>query len=106
SMQLQTQAQRIDAWINGRSVAVRDGKISVSTPISSVSQVALRIEQEPGIYGGAVFLEPVAFDCGTGEISLGDWSQLGLASYSGIGVYEKEIHLDRHQLGGKVVLEL
>jgi hypothetical protein len=72
----------------------------------TVSQVVLRVVQEPGTYGGAVFQEPVEFTCETGQIPLGDWSPLGLANYSGIGVYGKTIALNRQQVAGKVLLEL
>src|SRR5690606_23844111 len=85
---------------------VQDGVITLPAAIPSVSQVALRVEQEQGTYGGAVFSEPVAFTCEQGQIALGDWCQYGLATYSGIGVYGKDIELTKTQLAGKVLLEL
>ena len=106
SMRLKIQARAVTAWVDGRPAPVRDGVVSVEGATPAVSQVVLRVEQEPGTYAGAVFLEPVAFTCEEGRIPLGDWTQFGLASYSGIGVYSKEISLKKPHLAGKVLLEL
>jgi len=58
------------------------------------------------VYAGAVFEEPVAFEIDEGRITLGDWCDAGLATYSGIGIYGTEVELDKAQLAGQVVLEL
>lgn len=105
-MRLHTSARHVEAWIDGKSVPVRDGTIALGQARSTVSRVALRVEQEPGTYAGAVFDEPVAFTCATGTINVGDWSQFGLATYSGIGVYSTEIALTTAHLTGKVILDL
>jgi glycosyl hydrolase family 2 len=68
--------------------------------------VALRVEQEPGVYAGAVFDEPISFICTEGQIGLGDWSQHGLATYSGIAIYSAEVSLTSAHLKGRVLLDL
>jgi hypothetical protein len=105
-MRIAAKARGIEAWINGEKVLVRNGEIKLRSPIKQVSQVALRVEQEPGTYAGAVFPHPVAFDCEEGEINLGDWSDSGLETYSGIVVYTKTLDLGKTQVGGKVILDL
>lgn len=105
-MRLRTRARAMEAWVDGRPVDVRDGTISLPAPVAAPSRVALRVEHVPGVYGGAAFDEPIAFDCAEGRIELGDWSSQGLATYSGIGVYATEIALTASQAAGRVVLDL
>ena len=97
---------KVQAWVDGESVPVEGGQIRLSAPRYATSQVALRVEQARGAYGGAAFADPIAFECGTGQISLGDWSTQGLATYSGIGIYSREVRLDKTHLRCKVVLDL
>jgi len=66
----------------------------------------LRVDQEPGIYAGAAFPEPVAYECKEGEITLGDWSPQGLESYSGAVLYSKVVALNKEHLKTSVVLDL
>jgi hypothetical protein len=105
-MRITAKARGIEAWINGEKVPVENGAIKLGSPVKQVSQVALRVEQEPGTYAGAVFPEPIAFDCQEGEMGLGDWSDYGLETYSGIVVYTKAVNLGKGQLQGKVILDL
>src|SRR5262249_19866125 len=103
---LQLQARAAAAWVDGALVPIRAGKISFAAAKPSVSHIALQVEQKPGTYAGAVFPEPVAFECEAGRIPLGDWSQYGLASYSGIGVYSQQFALESEHLRHRVVLDL
>jgi len=105
-MRLAAKARGIEAWINGEKVPVQNGAIKLASPIQQASQVALRVEQEPGTYAGAVFSQPIAFDCSEGEIGLGDWSNYGLETYSGIVVYGKTVNIREDQLRGKLILDL
>ncbi|MFA5204946.1 MAG: glycosyl hydrolase, partial [Lentisphaeria bacterium] len=104
---------QVQAWVNGRkcrAAATEDGKIRFTvTPAKSGRDavVALRIEQERGVYGGAALPEPVTFDCEEGAIALGDWSQTeGLASYSGGLRYRTTLNLTAAQAGSKLQLDL
>jgi alpha-L-rhamnosidase/Glycosyl hydrolases family 2, sugar binding domain len=106
AIHLQSQATAMHAWIDGKPASIEGGKILLSPPRRDVSQVALRVEQERGSYAGAVFQEPVAFECEVGQVALGDWSKFGLSTYSGIGVYTKDIELENTHLKGKVILNL
>ena len=72
-------ARGVEAWVDGRPVTVHDGEIVVHEPAPRGAIVALRVRQEAGTYAGSVFPDPVAFECGDGEIPLGDWSEHGLA---------------------------
>jgi hypothetical protein len=106
TIQLQMQARRVRAWIDGETVSIESGTIHLTNARRAVSQIALQVEQEPGSYAGAAFSDPVTFECDVGEIHLGDWSPYGLATYSGIGVYTKEVSLSKVHLLGKVFLDL
>jgi hypothetical protein len=63
------------------------------------------VEQKPGGYAGAAFLEPVAFDCKEGQIPAGDWSRYGLQTYPGAAVYGTSLHLQGAHLQGRVYLD-
>ena len=108
---------RIQAWADGREMAVSAGKprpdgatefqATVTQPTAKPAVIALRIEQERGCYGGAALPEPIALTCGAGEIALGDWSGMGaLASYSGGAWYRKTMALTPEQAGGRATLDL
>jgi hypothetical protein len=106
TIHIASKSRGIEAWVNGKKVVVQNGEVKLESPVKNTSQVALRVEQEPGTYAGAVFPQPIAFDCEEGEISLGDWSDFGLETYSGIVVYSKTLDLGKTQVGGKAILNL
>ncbi len=91
------------AWCDGTeaSVAIRrtcgDGlhetRFVIANPPQRISTVAIRVEPAAGFYGGDIMAEPVRLECGAGEISLGDWCDFGLATYSGSAWYRKTIAL-------------
>ncbi len=87
-----------------------NGKIRFTIPEAvsgNDAMVALRIEQERGVYGGSALPEPVAVACAEGAIALGDWSQMeGLASYSGGLRYRTSLNLTAAQAEGKLQLDL
>ena len=85
---------RVQAWVDGKEVAVKDDKAVVSTPSAAPVPVLLRIEQERGEYGGAALTEPIQLECAPGRIALGDWAAIdGLLSYSGGAWYRKTVAL-------------
>ena len=106
SMKLSACTRDVSAWVDGRSVEVANGKVHLETPMEGVSQVALRVEQEPGAYAGAAFPLPVTFECEEGRIPLGNWCEYGLETYSGGAVYTTEVVLEKRHLEGKVLLDL
>lgn len=106
AIRFDTQARALQAWVDGRPVTVELDRILLSAGQPGVSQVAVRVEQEPGTYAGAAFREPVSFECEEGQIALGDWSKYGLSTYSGIGVYAKEFELETAHLRGRIILDL
>jgi hypothetical protein len=105
-MRLHADARLVEAWVDGERVDVNDGAIALSSPRANTSVVALRVEQHAGTYGGAVFTEPVEFICDAGRIRIGDWSEQGLPTYSGIGVYGTTIDLDDVASDERLVLDL
>ena len=82
------------AFVDGKETPVsREGGVRLSEPAGEGSVAVLRIEQDQGRYAGAAFRSPIRLRIDEGTISLGDWSQKGLLSYSGIGVYTAEIQM-------------
>ena len=107
----------IQAWAGGRSLPVeRDAvlphgmtqyRVQVTEHRPETVEVALRIEQERGFYGGAALPEPVILDCGPGLMAAGDWSQdSALACYSGGAWYRKTVSLTAEQVQSRVLLNL
>lgn len=110
---------KMEVWIDGikQNVTFTKGdksvpnakkfKVSINNPNRKSVTVAIRINQEQGIYGGAAFPEPLTLHTGIGEIDLGDWSKKGvLEAYSGGAVYRKKIIIDKEQVGNKIMLDL
>ena len=105
---------RIGVWVDGVEADVRefplgsDGaqpyQVIVTRPSERSVMVAIRVEQERGCYAGAVFPEPVSLECGPGKAPAGDWSQLGLETYSGAAWYRKRVVLSG--VGARTVLDL
>ena len=106
TLRLDVDAENVQVWVNGAETAFRDGLIRLDAPVADVSQVALRVEQKPGVYAGAAIRQPVRFECADASLPLGDWTQYALESYSGGAVYKKKFTLTEKQLQGEVVLDL
>ena len=118
SMRTKLFGKRVRVWVDGESVHDQiiecsppdkrsaDVEIQLSTPIARCSQVSLRVETVPGCYGGAVFDEPVVFDCQPGEIEAGDWCDQGLEAYSGALIYTRSLTLDQIDPETKIILDL
>jgi hypothetical protein len=107
---------KVRAWAGGKELTVEQGasladgttalKAAIAQPEAGPVNVALRIEQQPGYYAGAAIPEPIALDCGPGQIALGDWSKVGvMATYSGGAWYRKKITLSPEQTRGRVTLQ-
>lgn len=106
ALRLALDARGVKAWVNGEAVEVKKDRIELDSPVEDVSQIALRIEQKPGRYGGAAFTAPVVFECGQGQAELGDWCDYALESYSGGAVYSREFALEPHHLECRIRLDL
>ncbi len=102
---LNTEAS-VRAWVDGREVSVDEDTVTVSPPSRDVATVALRMEMVPGAYGGAAFSSPIDVRLGGGTMPLGDWTEAGLPTYSGIGVYEQTVHLTEDEVAQQPVLDL
>jgi hypothetical protein len=67
-------------------------------------QVAVRLRQANGLYGGSAIPEPIVFESGKGIIQLGDLGQNeSLKSYSGGMWYHKTINLSNEHANSKQV---
>lgn len=78
---------------------------SPKTAKRKTSTVTLRLELEPGYYAGAAIPEPVNFECGVGLAKLGDWSALGLSTYSGAAWYRYDVEI-RQEKNYRVIVDL
>ena len=107
----------VQAWADGIPMTVTagaaraDGAVEYTAAVAQPNplgvKVALRVAQERGYYGGAALPEPIALDCGPGQMALGDWSQTGaLADYSGGAWYRKTVTFAPEQARGRVMLDL
>lgn len=92
-------------WVDGELAEPTDGWVHYATD-SVRPQVAVRLEHDHAGYGGAGWSGPIR--CRTTEVPvpLGDWCALGLASYSGIGVYRTTMTVPDLDAGDAVILEL
>ncbi|MFZ4455052.1 MAG: glycosyl hydrolase [Bacteroidales bacterium] len=73
-------------------------KVFFPDSIQKSAQVALRIEQTPGLFGGAALPEPIRFVCGKGKIQLGDLANnQSLKTYSGGMWYRKTLNVTSQQ---------
>ncbi|MDE0069883.1 MAG: glycosyl hydrolase [Caldilineaceae bacterium] len=106
TLHLDVDGESVQVWVNGAETADRDGQFQLDAPLADVSQIALRVEQKPGVYAGAAIRQPVRFECADASLPLGDWSQYALESYSGGAVYKKKFTLKENQLRDEVVLDL
>jgi hypothetical protein len=108
---------KVQAWAEGEPLNIiagtqrADGSFAYKATLRRVSplpvQIAIRVEQERGYYGGAALPEPVLEDCASGAIALGDWSLIdGLSSYSGGAWYRKNVELTAAQTRRAVSLDL
>jgi hypothetical protein len=107
----------VQVAVNGKEVKIvalekqddglTDYSASFKRPYASMSTVAIRIELQPGYYGGAAIPEPIELTCGKGTIHAGDWSQMGvLRHYSGGLWYRKNITLKSENVQGRTILDL
>jgi len=95
---------RLKAWVDGKELAVKAGRIEVTEPSAKLVPVLLRIEQDCGCYAGAALPEPIRLECAAGQITPGDWSKIdGLLSYSGSAWYRKTVEIPP---ADRVILDL
>ena len=88
---------------------IRWETLKFDEPFERAATVALEIEPEPGVCGGAVFTEPIRLNCGVGTAELGDWNGRGvLAGYSGGAKYGKSFvwEKDEESANERVWLDL
>jgi hypothetical protein len=97
---------KVQAWVNGDPVTVRDGVAVLADPPVGVSKVALRVQLQPGAYAGAAFTEPIGIELKGGSVKPGPWSDYALPTYSGIGVYTQTLTLSAEDISMPLTLDL
>ena len=97
---------KAQVWVDGQPAQVRDGVVHVTNVPTGMSTVAIRLEMEPGKYGGAAFPLPIGLELGGGTIQPGLWSDFALPTYSGIGVYKQVVTLTGQEVGRRTTLDL
>lgn len=75
-------------------------------PFRTRATAAIRLAPRQGFYGGAALPEPARFDCVMGRAPLGDWADMGLATYSGAVRYGRSVTLTDANLKGRILLDL
>jgi hypothetical protein len=106
AMGLELEAQDVEAWVEGRPVEIRDGRIELDSATDALASVAVRITQKQGAYAAAAIPESIKLECEPTRAPLGDWCDIGLESYSGGAVYEKNVELGPQHLTGQAILDL
>ncbi len=97
---------KVQAWVNGNPVTVRDGAAVLADPPVGVSKVALRVQLQPGAYAGAAFTEPIGLELKGGHLKPGPWSDYALPTYSGVGVYAQTLALSAEDASIPLTLDL
>lgn len=82
------------AFYDGTELVVRDGAIDLPDADREERTLLVRAKAADGRLGGALWDGPAEFEIGRGRISLGSWTEKGLAFYSGGVAYERTISLD------------
>ena len=95
-------------YVNGEELPYNpaSGIVRLKAPLKGAGLAAVRVVHQAGRYAGAAIPEPVKVKTEKGEILLGDWSEQGLRSYSGVGVYRRSFVLPRDYAENKLVLDL
>ncbi|HID22699.1 MAG TPA: hypothetical protein EYP14_09905, partial [Planctomycetaceae bacterium] len=93
-------------WVDGVEVPVQDGVARVPNPPAGVSKVAIRLQMQPGAYGGAAFPLPIGLELGGGTIQPGRWADFAMPTYSGIGVYRQTLTLTAEEAARPTELDL
>ncbi len=91
-------AGTIQAWVDGESVAVRQGREITLNPAPAGRMLTLRIVPDGALSEAAVLRAPIVVDTAPASGRLGDWRQaLKLSTFSGVVEYERMVEGDgRH----------
>ena len=93
-------------WVDGVPAELAEGVARVVNPPAGISTVAIRLQMQPGEYGGAAFSSPIGLELKGGIIGPGLWADFGLPTYSGIGVYRQEVNFSAAEAARRMVLDL
>ena len=115
-----TSKAKPEIWVDGKEIACRPGqlekgriadpdlttwKVEPNETLPNSAVVAIRLEQQPGLYGGAAIPEPIVFECGKGQMLPGDLAgNESLKTYSGGMIYSKSITLNVKQANSHMIL--
>jgi hypothetical protein len=100
---------RVEAWLDGRLMIDRGaGRFETAQVPAHAPVVALRVAPEPGWSGGAALPEPIVVETdGSGRLSPGDWSKVGiLHNYSGGVRYRRDFSLTAQEAAASMEMDL
>lgn len=104
-LDLNTDAQAT-VWVNGNEIPVNNGIANITNPPLDMSSVVIRLDMKTGAYAGAAFKEPIGLKLEGGRIQTGSWTNYGLPTYSGIGVYKQTVEFSREESQNIIELDL
>lgn len=78
-------------WVEGAEIFVKDIPVELPGGEEGLRRVLLQVMTRSPFRGAAAFQGVVAYDCGRGRISLGEWSAQGLSEWSGGVAYETNV---------------
>lgn len=96
-------------WVDGEEVTVTDEpecRVELETPRLEPTIVTIRSTGDSTGRGGRRWTGPVAIETTPVTVDTGDWCDLGLTEYSGIGVYRKTVDVPAVEDDDRVVLDL
>jgi hypothetical protein len=65
----------------------------IESPSSASVAIALRVEAPADSHAGDALPEPVRYVCGPARMTLGDWCEQGLATYSGAVCFSRKFEI-------------
>jgi hypothetical protein len=90
-----------------RQLPCEDGQMVLDPPLTSPSELLVRVEGAGLARGGAAWDGPVEVDVAPGPIPLGDWATtLGLTTWSGGLEYRSRVRLTAEQASARAELRL
>lgn len=96
----------VRVWIDGEERSIHGDRVDLDSRLADPATVVLRSVDDSNAYGGARWTGPVRVETEPVSVETGDWCELGLADYSGVGVYRTTVELPAFDADDRVVLEL
>lgn len=99
-------ALSVTAAVDGRPLAVVDGRIALDRPTTNGAVLVLRFAEPGGRRGGALLDEPLRVETRAVSGPLLDWAELGLGALGGEVAYRAALPVDALRQAERAVLDL